>query len=81
MSRADFAALDVAQAEADGKLFANPRNAAAAPLRQKDASVTARRLLALAHGWGAAAKVPATMSMMQRIAAWACRFPACSTAA
>jgi DNA ligase (NAD+) len=53
--------------------FANPRNAAAGSLRQKDASVTARRPLCfLAHGWGAASEVPeeTQMGMMQRIAEW-----------
>jgi DNA ligase (NAD+) len=53
MSKADFAALNERQEAAGGKIFANPRNAAAGSLRQKDASVTAERPLRfLAHGWG-----------------------------
>jgi DNA ligase (NAD+) len=53
MSKADFAALNERQEATGGKVFANPRNAAAGSLRQKDASVTAARPLCfLAHGWG-----------------------------
>jgi DNA ligase (NAD+) len=53
MSKADFAALNERQETAGGKIFANPRNAAAGSLRQKDPSVTAARPLRfLAHGWG-----------------------------
>ena len=53
MSKADFAALNERQEASGGKIFANPRNAAAGSLRQKDASVTAARPLRfLAHGWG-----------------------------
>ncbi|HYD24076.1 MAG TPA: NAD-dependent DNA ligase LigA [Croceibacterium sp.] len=53
--------------------FANPRNAAAGSLRQKDPSVTAARPLRfLAHGWGAASALPADsqFAMMQRIEQW-----------
>lgn len=73
MAKEDFAALNAAQEEAGGKLFANPRNAAAGSLRQKDASVTAARPLRfLAHGWGSASEVPADtqFGVMQRIADW-----------
>lgn len=73
MAKADFLALNAAQEAAGGKIFANPRNAAAGSLRQKDARVTAQRPLRfLAHGWGAASAVPADsqFEMMQRIAAW-----------
>jgi DNA ligase (NAD+) len=73
MTHADFAALNAAQDEKDEKLFANPRNAAAGSLRQKDASVTAnRRLRFLAHGWGATSALPAEtqFDVMQAIASW-----------
>lgn len=73
MAKADFAALNAAQEAAGGKLFANPRNAAAGSLRQKDASVTAQRPLRFwAHGWGAASEVPeaSQFAMMQRLADW-----------
>ena len=59
MEKQAFAALNAAQEEVGGKLFANPRNAAAGSLRQKDAAVTAKRPLRFwAHGWGAASEVP-----------------------
>ncbi len=73
MSKADFAALNAAQEERGDKLFANPRNAAAGSLRQKDPAVTASRPLRfLAHGWGAASQVPedTQFGMMERIAQW-----------
>ena len=40
MDRGDFLALNTAQEAAGGKIFANPRNAAAGSLRQKDPAVT-----------------------------------------
>jgi DNA ligase (NAD+) len=79
MAKADFAALNarlLAEAEAAGKearQFANPRNAAAGSLRQKDAAVTASRPLRfLAHGWGESSKVPgATQSeVIDRLREW-----------
>ncbi|QFT78097.1 NAD-dependent DNA ligase LigA [Erythrobacter sp. THAF29] len=73
MSKADFAALNEAQEKAGGKLFANPRNAAAGSLRQKDPSVTARRPLKFwAYGWGAASEVPrdTQYEMMRLIESW-----------
>ena len=73
MAKTDFAALNVAQQNTDGKLFANPRNAAAGSLRQKDSSITAARPLRfLAHGWGDASALPANTQagVMAAIAAW-----------
>ena len=53
MSKADFEALNRRQEAAGGKVFANPRNAAAGSLRQKDPDITAARPLRfMAHGWG-----------------------------
>ena len=88
MSKADFTALNdrlmdegralAAQREqefdpATVRQFANPRNAAAGSLRQKDASVTASRPLRfLAHGWGEVSALPADTQyeVMQQIARW-----------
>jgi DNA ligase (NAD+) len=81
MAKAAFAALNarlLAEAEAAGdagkaRQFANPRNAAAGSLRQKDAQVTASRPLRfLAHGWGEASAVPGEtqLDVMHAIAAW-----------
>jgi DNA ligase (NAD+) len=73
MSKADFASLNAAQEAAGGKIFANPRNAAAGSLRQKDAAVTAARPLRfLAHGWGEASEVPGTTQteVLAAIAGW-----------
>jgi len=75
--------MEEARAQADAKgeefdpakvrQFANPRNAAAGSLRQKDASVTASRPLRFwAHGWGAASEVPGEtqFEVMRRIGDW-----------
>ena len=78
MSKADFAALNARLlAEADdpekARQFANPRNAAAGSLRQKDASVTAARPLRfLAHGWGEVSEIPGEtqFDVMKAIESW-----------
>ncbi|MGA9581760.1 MAG: NAD-dependent DNA ligase LigA [Allosphingosinicella sp.] len=78
MSKADFAALnarllDEAEDPAKARQFANPRNAAAGSLRQKEAAVTASRPLRFyAHGWGEVSALPAdTQSgVMRAIGRW-----------
>jgi DNA ligase (NAD+) len=70
MSKADFSALNARQEAAGGKIFANPRNAAAGSLRQKDPSITAARPLRfLAHGWGEVSEAPSETQLgaMKRI--------------
>ncbi|PKP89348.1 MAG: DNA ligase (NAD(+)) LigA, partial [Alphaproteobacteria bacterium HGW-Alphaproteobacteria-16] len=78
MAKADFLALNArmlaeAADPATARQFANPRNAAAGSLRQKDASVTASRPLRfLAHGWGEVSDLPgdSQFAVMQAIARW-----------
>ena len=88
MAKADFDGLnqrlmDEGKAEVKAKninfapekirQFANPRNAAAGSLRQKDASITAKRPLKFwAHGWGVASELPGNTAfeVMQAIASW-----------
>jgi DNA ligase (NAD+) len=73
MSHADFAALNERQSAQGGKIFANPRNAAAGSLRQLDVAITKQRPLKFfAYTWGEMSAMPAdTQSgMMACFAEW-----------
>lgn len=73
MSKQAFADLNTRQEEADEKIYANPRNAAAGSLRQIDPAITeSRKLNFLAHGWGVASAVPGEtqMDVMRTIQSW-----------
>ncbi|MFE8582878.1 NAD-dependent DNA ligase LigA [Sphingomonas sp. NCPPB 2930] len=76
MSKADFAALnaklaqEAAETGKEARQFANPRNAAAGSLRQKNPAITAGRPLRfLAHGWGEASEV-AVDSQFDMVETW-----------
>jgi DNA ligase (NAD+) len=73
MTKADFLALNQAQADAGSKVFANPRNAAAGSLRQLDVRITAGRPLSLfAYAQGESSEpVAAThWEYLERLKAW-----------
>lgn len=73
LSHADFQAINARQAELGGKIFANPRNAAAGSLRQIDAKITATRPLRFfAYAWGEMSARPATTQtgMVETFARW-----------
>jgi DNA ligase (NAD+) len=73
MSKQAFADLNARQEEADEKIYANPRNAAAGSLRQIDPAITeSRKLNFLAHGWGVASAVPGEtqMEVMETLRDW-----------
>ena len=73
MTKADFLAMNEAQAAAGGRVFANPRNAAAGSLRQLDASITAGRPLSLfAYAMGESSEMVAAThaAYLERLAAW-----------
>ncbi len=71
--KADAAAKNVAFDLDKIRQFANPRNAAAGSLRQKDANITAKRPLKFwAHGWGVASALPGetAFDVMTAIESW-----------
>lgn len=73
MRHADFAALNERQQAVGRPVFANPRNAAAGSLRQKDPAITASRPLAFfAYAWGEAPVLPADtqMGVIDAFARW-----------
>ena len=73
MGKADFLALNAAQSEAGAKVFANPRNAAAGSLRQKDHSITASRALkffAYAAGDMSSPVAETHSDFLKRLSAW-----------
>ncbi len=60
LSHDAFKDLNASQEKTGGKVFANPRNAAAGSLRQLDPSVTASRPLRFfAYAWGDVSQLPA----------------------
>jgi len=71
MSKKGFQALNQFQQESGGKVFANPRNAAAGSLRQLDPAITAKRpLLFFAYGIGelSGAEIPGQhYSLLQKL--------------
>jgi len=73
MTKPDFTALNRAQEDAGRKIFANPRNAAAGSLRQKDPAVTASRPLRMfAYAWGEVSGPLADThwSFLERLRTW-----------
>ncbi len=73
MTKADFLALNEAQAAAGAKIFANPRNAAAGSLRQLDVRITAGRplsLFAYAQGESSEPVAETHWDYLQRLAGW-----------
>lgn len=73
MSKREFTALNQRQEAEGGKVFVNPRNAAAGSLRQLDPAETARRPLRFfAYGWGAVPTLPGDtqMAVLQAFNAW-----------
>ncbi len=73
MTKADFLALNTAQAAAGLRLYANPRNSAAGSLRQLDPKITGARALSLfAYAMGDASEPPAAThwEYLKQLEAW-----------
>ena len=76
MTHAEFAAMNAREAEAGGRVFANPRNSAAGSLRQLDPKITASRSLHFfAYAWGEMSAMPAKSQyeMVQTFGEWGFR--------
>jgi DNA ligase (NAD+) len=73
MAHRDFQALNERMAETGGKVFANPRNAAAGSLRQLKSEITAARPLRFfAYAWGEMSELPedTQLGMVRHLGAW-----------
>ncbi|MBL1147604.1 MAG: NAD-dependent DNA ligase LigA [Pseudomonadota bacterium] len=73
MRKDDFLKLNETQAAESGKIFANPRNAAAGSLRQLDVQVTAKRPLKIftyALGYCSAPIAETQEGIAKKLAAW-----------
>ncbi|WP_428640899.1 NAD-dependent DNA ligase LigA [Roseibium sp.] len=73
MAHQDFQALNERMAAIGGKVFANPRNAAAGSLRQLNSEITASRPLRFfAYAWGEMSAVPedTQLGMVKHLEAW-----------
>lgn len=76
MTKSAFAKLNRRQEEKGGKIFANPRNAAAGSLRQLDTKITAERPLRFfAYSWGELSEDIAEThwAFLEKLKGW--RFP------
>ncbi len=73
MAHKDFQALNERMAANGGKVFANPRNAAAGSLRQLKSEITASRPLRFfAYAWGEMSELPedTQFGMVKQLEAW-----------